>query len=119
MKLAATYARVASVRLDGKRTIESQTAALVELARRSEFEIPIEWIFEDEGYGGRTLARPALERLRHLAEEGQIQAVLVYRPDRLSRAFADLTMLIEEFKRSGVETRFAVPSFDTTEDQPR
>ncbi|HYM98509.1 MAG TPA: recombinase family protein, partial [Aestuariivirgaceae bacterium] len=37
-----------------------------------------EWVFEDEGYSGATLERPGLERVRDLAAEGQIDAVLVY-----------------------------------------
>jgi site-specific DNA recombinase len=42
-------------------------------------------LFEDDGYSGAMLERPGLERVRDLAAEGQIQAVLVYAPDRLSR----------------------------------
>jgi hypothetical protein len=38
-------------------------------------------IFQDEGYSGAVLVRPGLERLRDLAAEGQIAAVLVYSPD--------------------------------------
>ena len=44
-----------------------------------------EWVFEDDGYSGASLLRPGLERVRDLAAEGLIQAVLVYAPDRLSR----------------------------------
>ena len=36
-------------------------------------------------YSGATLERPGLERVRDLAAEGQIQVVLAYAPDRLSR----------------------------------
>jgi len=41
-------------------------------------------VFEDDGYSGANLIRPGLERMRDLAAEGLIQAVLVYAPDRLS-----------------------------------
>jgi DNA invertase Pin-like site-specific DNA recombinase len=68
--------------------------------------IPSEWIFQDEGYSGATLARPGLERLRDLAAEGQIQGVLVYAPDRLSRQYASQVLLLEEFSRQAVEMIF-------------
>ena len=68
--------------------------------------MPKEWIFEDEGFSGATLERPGLERVRDLAAEGQIQAVLVYSPDRLSRKYAYQMLLIEELARHGVETLF-------------
>jgi len=52
------------------------------------------------------LERPGLERVRDLAAEGQIQVVLAYSPDRLSRKYAYQILLIEEFARHGVETLF-------------
>ena len=61
-------------------------------------------MFEDEGYSGATLERPGLERVRDLAAEGQIQVVLAYAPDRLSRKYAYQILLIEELARHGVET---------------
>jgi site-specific DNA recombinase len=66
-------------------TIASQTAELIGFARSHGYQVPKEWVFEDEGYSGASLVRPGLERVRDLASEGQIEAVLVYAPDRLSR----------------------------------
>jgi DNA invertase Pin-like site-specific DNA recombinase len=54
----------------------------------------------------RQLGAPGLERLRDLAAEGQLEAVLVYSPDRLSRKYAYQILLTEEFARNGVETVF-------------
>ncbi len=118
MKLAAIYARVSSDRQREEHTIASQTAALIEFAKSHELEVPKEWIFEDEGYSGATLERPGLERVRDLAAEGQIHAVLAYAPDRLSRKYAYQILLIEELARHGVETRFVkAPQGATAEDQ--
>ena len=102
MKAAAIYARVSSDRQKKEQTIKSQTAALIERTQREGYTIPREWIFEDEGYSGAVLVRPGLEQLRDLAAEGQIQAVWVYSPDRLSRKYAYQVLLIEEFARHGV-----------------
>ena len=80
--------------------------------------MPQQWIFEDEGYSGATLERPGLEQVRDLAAAGDIQVVLVHSPDRLSRKYAYQVLLIEEFGRHGVETRFLNgPSNATAEDQ--
>ena len=118
MRMAAIYARVSSEQQREAHTIVSQTAALIELARTLDVEVPKAWIFEDDGYSGATLERPGLERVRDLAADGQIQAVLVYSPDRLSRKYAYQILLIEELARHGVETRFLnAPQGATAEDQ--
>jgi len=118
MQMAAIYARVSSEQQREAHTIASQTAALIEWARTLDLEVPKTWIFEDEGYSGATLERPGLERVRDLAAEGQIHAVLVYSPDRLSRKYAYQILLIEELARHGVETRFLnAPRAATAEDQ--
>jgi len=104
MKTAAIYARVSSDKQKEEKTIASQTAALTEFARKEGYDVPREWIFEDEGFSGASLVRPGLERLRDLAAEGQLEAVLVYSPDRLSRKYAYQILLTEEFGRNGVET---------------
>lgn len=105
-KLAAVYARVSSDRQKLDKTIASQTKSLLEYAQAQNYTVPSEWVFEDEGYSGASLARPGLERLRDLVSEGQVQTVLIYGPDRLSRKYAYQVVLLEEFSRQGVETVF-------------
>ena len=118
MRMAAIYARVSSEQQREENTIASQTASLIEFAKSHDLEVPEEWVFEDEGYSGATLERPGLERVRDLAAEGQIQVVLAYSPDRLSRKYAYQILLIEEFARHGVETLFVKsPQGDSAEDQ--
>ena len=118
MKMAAIYARVSSEQQREAKTIASQTAALIEFAKARSLEVPTEWVFEDEGYSGATLERPGLERVRDLAAEGQIQAVLAYSPDRLSRRYAYQILLIEELAKHGVETVFVnAPQGTSAEDQ--
>jgi site-specific DNA recombinase len=80
--------------------------ALRDFAREQGFNVPDEWVIEDDGYTGATLVRPGLERVRDLAAEGQIEAVLVYWPDRLSRKYAYQVLLIEELARHNVHTVF-------------
>src|SRR6266700_2855923 len=117
-KTAAIYARVSSDRQKENHTIASQTAALKEYAAGNGYSVPTEWVFEDEGYSGANMLRPGLEALRDLAAEGQIAAVLVYSPDRLSRKYAYQVLLAEELSRCGVELIFLKsPAGVTPEDQ--
>lgn len=101
MKTAAIYARVSSDRQKEEDTIASQTAALRAFARQRGFSVPDEWLIEDEGYSGASLIRPGLEKVRDLSAAGQIEAVLVYSPDRLSRKYAYQVLLSEELSRCG------------------
>lgn len=118
MKTAAIYARVSSDKQKEEHTIASQTAGLIAFAQDNGYSVPPEWVFEDEGYSGASLVRPGLEKIRDLAAEGQIEAVLIHSPDRLSRKYAYQVLLIEEFSKSGVEAVFLkAPQAETAEDR--
>src|SRR3984957_5896935 len=119
MAVAAIYARVSSDKQREDNTIASQTAALIEFSRSRGYQVPAEWVFEDEGHSGATLVRPGLEALRDLAAQGCIDVVLCYSPDRLARKFAYQALLIEEFSRAGVRVEFVKNGTrgDSPEDQ--
>ena len=115
---AAIYARVSTDRQRETETIASQTAALKAYADTHDYLVPTEWVFEDDGYRGATFVRPGLEALRDLAAAGQIEAVLVYAPDRLSRKYAYQILLTEELAHCGVTVVFLKsPQVDTPEDR--
>ena len=117
-KPAALYARVSSDRQKENHTIASQVAALMQFAETNGYLVPSEWQFQDDGYSGATLVRPGLEALQDLAAAGEIQTVLIYSPDRLSRKYAYQVLLAEELARCGVELIFwRAPSGATAEDQ--
>ena len=70
------------------------------------------------GLQRRDAGTPGLERVRDLVAEGQIQAVLVLSPDRLSREYAYQVLLMEECLRHGVETVFVnAPASSSPQDQ--
>jgi site-specific DNA recombinase len=106
MATEAIYARVSSARQKEEQTIGGQVAASRAHAAANALEIPPDWVFEDDGYSGATLVRPALERLRDLAAEIEIPVVLCYAPYRLARRYVYQILLIEEFARVGTELRF-------------
>src|SRR5436305_9276677 len=106
-RVAAIYARVSSERQRQDQTIGSQTVGLRELAAERGLLVTEDLVFEDEGFSGATLTRPALERLRDRAAEGAFELLLCHAPDRLARRYAYQVLLLEEFARAGVEVIFA------------
>ncbi len=118
MKTAAIYARVSSTRQREEQTIASQMAALRTYAEEAGIDVPAEWVFEDDGYSGASLVRPALERLRDLVAEVDIPMVLCFAPDRLARKYAYQVVLVEELARAGTEMHFVKgPRGDSAEDE--
>jgi site-specific DNA recombinase len=73
---AAICARVSSARQKKDQMIGSPTAALRDHAGQLGADLPGEWVFEDEGHSGATLARPALEALGDLIAPGCVGVVL-------------------------------------------
>ena len=103
---AAIYARVSSERQATAQTIASQLAALRERVTADGCALPEAMEFLDDGYSGTTLVRPALERLRDLVAAGAIDRLYIHSPDRLARKYAYQVLLVDEFRRAGVEVIF-------------
>src|SRR5881397_1253673 len=102
----AMYARVSSDQPAEAQTIASQVAALRERVTAEGLVLPEAMQFLDEGYSGATLIRPALERLRDVIAGGAVDRVYVHSPDRLARKYAYQVLLVDEFRRAGVEVIF-------------
>ena len=103
---AAFYARVSGEQQAAAHTIESQIAALNERASGDGMPVPSERQFVDDGYSGATLIRPALDRLRDLVNVGAIDRIYVHSPDRLARNYAYQVLLLDEWRRRGIEVVF-------------
>lgn len=97
----AIYVRVACAAQIQPRPIEQQLDLLRAHLVATREEPADKDIFRDEGYGGLTLDRPALNRLRDQVRLGEYERVLVTAPDRLSRSHALLKVLVKEFERAG------------------
>ncbi len=102
----ALYARVSTKRQEKQGTISSQIEALRSYAKENNHEVDEDYVCCDNGYSGALLARPALDRLRDAAQAGAIDTVLVHSPDRLSRKYAYLILILEEFERFGTPVHF-------------
>jgi site-specific DNA recombinase len=102
----ALYARVSSEQQAEAHTIASQVAALRERVTIDGLTVSEAMQFFDEGYSGATLVRPALERLRDVIAAGSVDRLYVHSPDRLARKYAYQVLLVDEFRRAGVEVIF-------------
>jgi len=70
--------------------------------------------YDDGGFSGGTLERPALKRLLADIEAGRVDVVVVYKIDRLSRSLMDFSRLVEVFDRHNVTFVSVTQSFNTT-----
>ncbi len=71
-------------------------------------------LYDGGGFSGGTLERPALQRLMTDIEAGQIDVIVVYKVDRLTRALSDFAKLVEIFDRRGVSFVSVTQQFNTT-----
>jgi site-specific DNA recombinase len=102
----AIYARVSSDHQAEAQTVASQVAALRERIAAEGLALPDAMQFIDEGYSGTTLIRPALERLRDVIAARAVDRLYIHSPDRLARKYAYQVLLVDEFRRAGVEVIF-------------
>src|SRR3954451_21590982 len=102
----ALYARVSSDQQTDQGTIASQVAALEARILQDGMPLEPDHRIIDEGGCGATLIRPALERLRDAVASGTVDRVYVHSPDLLARRYAYQVLLIDEFRRLGVEIVF-------------
>jgi site-specific DNA recombinase len=70
--------------------------------------------YDDGGFSGGSLDRPALQRLLEHIRSGLIDVVVLYKVDRLTRSLADFAKLVELFDRHAVSFVSVTQSFNTT-----
>jgi DNA invertase Pin-like site-specific DNA recombinase len=70
--------------------------------------------YDDGGFSGGTLERPALKRLLDDIRAGLVDVIVVYKIDRLSRSLMDFAKLVEVFDAHGVTFVSVTQSFNTT-----
>ena len=98
----ALYARVSSQQQAQDGTIDSQVQSILGRVAADGLSVDGEMRFIDDGFSGSTLDRPALERLRDMADAGAVDRLYVLSPDRLARNFAYQVVVVDEMRRCGV-----------------
>jgi site-specific DNA recombinase len=115
LQRAAVYARVSTSDQVRGTSLDSQVELCEQYAQANGY-IVVTVVREDAS--GARLDRPRLLELRDMAERHEIEALIVFDPDRLSRSMAHTLMLLEEFERNRAEVLFVnAPREDTPEGQ--
>lgn len=68
----------------------------------------------DRGFSGKDTRRPGFEALMEDIRRGEIQAVVVYKLDRISRSIVDFSNMMEAFQSYGVSFISSTEKFDTS-----
>lgn len=71
-------------------------------------------VYEDEGFSGGNLNRPAFKKMMDAAKKRKFKAIIVYRLDRISRNVSDFSGLIEELSRLDIAFISIKEQFDTS-----
>jgi DNA invertase Pin-like site-specific DNA recombinase len=80
---------------------------------------PIATRYDDGGFSGGSMERPALLRLLADVDAGLIDVVVVYKIDRLTRSLADFARIVERFDARGISFVSVTQAFNTTSSMGR
>ena len=70
--------------------------------------------YDDGGFSGGSMERPALQRLLRDVESGVIDVIVVYKVDRLSRSLTDFARIVEVFEKNKASFVSITQQFNTT-----
>ncbi|MCL0102907.1 recombinase family protein [Dehalococcoidia bacterium] len=111
---AALYARVSTEDQEREGTsLQSQEKACLKKASELGYEAPDGYLLK-EVYSGLTLDRPRLTQLRQWVRNKEIDAVVLYSTDRLSRDPVHLLLLVEELDKAKVALIFVTEPMDNS-----
>ena len=83
-------------------------------SQRHEGWVPLQQKYDDGGYTGANMDRPAMKRLLADVESGVVNCVVVYKVDRLTRSLLDFSRIIEVLDKNGVTFVSVTQQFNTT-----
>lgn len=70
--------------------------------------------YDDGGFSGGKLERPAMQRLLEDIQSGEVQVVVVYKVDRLTRSLADFAKIVDVMDAAGASFVSVTQQFNTT-----
>ena len=106
--MIAIYTRQSIFKKDSLSTAQ-QTDYCIPLCADESYEV-----FEDLGYSGKNLKRPAFEKMMKQVYSGKVHKILVYKLDRISRNISDFANLLTELQKYNCEFQSVSENFDTT-----
>ena len=79
----------------------------------------VQTAFDDGGYSGGTLVRPAIQELLAAVIRHEVDIIIVYKVDRLTRSLGDFSKIIEQLDAHGVSFVSVTQQFNTTSSMGR
>lgn len=107
---AVIYARVSSTLQEEGTSIDTQLAACQRYARYHEYEVVA--LYTDAHTGSEYRERPGLSDLRSRLASGDVDVVIVYALDRLSRDQLHTAVLIDDFEHNGARLELVTEDFE-------
>ena len=92
---------------------EQQCRDYIQLRAREGYEF--KELFQDDGYSAKTMRRPALKRMLEAIDAGEIDCVLVYKIDRLTRSVADFYDMAKPWFKNEITFVSASQAFSTSD----
>jgi len=93
---------------------QREAAEAFVLSQRREGWIALPDLYDDGGFTGANMERPALTRLLRAVEAGELDCVVVYKVDRLSRSLLDFTRMLSIFEKHKVSFVAVTQQFNTS-----
>ena len=93
---------------------QREACAAFVLSQKHEGWTVLSTLYDDGGFSGGTMDRPALQRLLGDLREGKVDVVVVYKIDRLTRSLFDFAKIVEAFDARGVSFVSITQQFNTT-----
>jgi len=93
---------------------QREACAAYILSQAGEGWVGLKDIYDDGGFSGGSMERPALKRLMAEVEAKRIDVIVVYKVDRLTRSLADFARIVEVLDRTGASFVSITQAFNTT-----
>jgi DNA invertase Pin-like site-specific DNA recombinase len=93
---------------------QREACAAFILSQKHEGWLVLPTLYDDGGFSGGTMERPALQRLLADISTGKVEVVVVYKIDRLTRSLFDFAKIVEAFDARGVSFVSITQQFNTT-----
>ncbi|MBO3077551.1 MULTISPECIES: cassette chromosome recombinase CcrB [Staphylococcaceae] len=100
-KRIGAYIRVSTERQVEGYSIDGQITQIEQFCQFNGYDLVD--IYVDRGISGKSMNRPALQRMLQDAKNGKLDCVIVYKINRLARNTSDLLTIVEELHRQNVE----------------
>ena len=98
---------------------QREACAAYILSQRHEGWILHPELYDDGGYSGGSLDRPALRQLLAAVKAGEVDVIVVYKVDRLTRSLADFAKIVEVLDAVGASFVSVTQAFNTTSSMGR